>query len=115
MSEKTAKAIEWVGVAIILSGVAYFSYIYFNKIPISHVHHAILMWVLGGGIMCYTPLALYKLNQKSAEADEAEKNGDPDFDSTRKAATTLKRSLALKLICGVVLIAYGFLKFKGIR
>lgn len=115
MSEKMAKILEWVGVVIILSGVGYFAYIYFNHIKISNIHHAILLWVLGFGIMCYAPLSLHKLNEKSDEADKAEKENLPDAETTRKAATSLKRSLALKLICGVVLIAYGFLKFKGIR
>lgn len=115
MNEKIAKALEWVGVAIILGGVGFFAYIYFNKIAISRFHHAILLWVLGAGILCYTPLSLFRLNEKAKDADDAEKNNDSDAEIKRKAATALKRSLALKIICSVVLIAYGFLKFKGIR
>ena len=113
MNEKVSKIFEWIGAGIILFGAAFFAVIYFKQISITRMHHAILLWVLGFGIMCYTPLSMFRLNEKSKEADEAEQSNDPDSESKRKAATALKRSLALNIICGTVLVAYGFLKFFG--
>ena len=115
MSEKAAKAIEWIGAGIIVAGAAFFAFVYFRHVPITRAHHAILLWVLGFGILCYVPLSMRRLNEKSREADEAERSSSPDAGDLRKAATSLKRSLGLKIICAVVLIAYGFLKMRGIR
>lgn len=115
MNEKISKVFEWIGAGIIVCGAAFFAVIYFRQMSITKIHHAILLWVLGFGIICYTPLSMFRLNEKSKEADEAERANDPDSESKRKAATALKRSLALKIICGTVLVAYGFLKFFGVR
>ncbi|MCR5123952.1 MAG: hypothetical protein K6B43_02030 [Treponema sp.] len=113
--ERIAKIIEWIGAAIILCGVVFFSVIYFKQISLTKIHHAILLWVLGFGIMCYAPISLQNLNARAKDADDAERLNDPEAGTKRKAATALKRSLALKIICGTVLIAYGFLKFFGIK
>lgn len=115
MNKKIAKAFEWVGVAIILSGVGFFAFIKFKHIVINSFHHSILLFVLGFGILCYVPLNFVKYSEKSAEASNAEENNLPDSTNARKIATSLKRSIALKIICAVVLIGYGVLKYLGIK
>lgn len=115
MNKKIAKAFEWIGVAVILSGVGFFTFIKFKHIVINSFHHSILLFVLGFGILCYVPLNFVKYSEKSAEASNAEENNLPDSTNARKIATSLKRSIALKIICAVVLIGYGILKYLGIK
>lgn len=114
-NKKIAKIIEWVGVAIILSGVAFFSVVYFKKIQLSVFHYSLLLWILGFGILCYVPQSFVLFTQKDEEAKELEKNNAPESELTKKAATTLKRTMALKIIVAAVLIIYGALKYIGLR
>ena len=101
MNEKTAKIFEWFGVAVILAGVAFFAYVYVNQITISFLHHAILLWVLGLGILCFIPKSIVLYEEKKDDTENP------------AAANAVRRSMILRLLCGLALILYGGMKFWG--
>ncbi len=112
---KIAKIAEWVGVGIILFGVALFSVIYVRKIRVSVAHYSALLWILGFGLLCYVPQGFVRFFQKRSEAEELSASSPAESELASKAAVTLKRTLALKIIVAAVLIIYGALKFLGLR
>lgn len=95
MNKKLAFILEWVGVGIILLGVALFAFIFVKKIQLIPLHYAILLWVLGFGILCYIPksIILYE-----------EKKNDPENPG---GANIIRRSLIIRFICALALILYG--------
>jgi len=115
MNKKLAQIIEWIGVAIILSGVGFFAVIYFKKLPLDVFHYSLLLWILGFGILCYVPINFVRMFEKLNEAKDYEEKNLPEAEISKKAATTLKRTVALKIIVAVVLIIYGVLKYIGLR
>lgn len=103
MKKKIAIVLEWVGVAVLVGGAAFFAFLYFRREGLSVLNRATLLWVVGGGTLCYAPMGYIRFADARERADES---GDA---ADRKAANARKRSLALRIICGVVLVANGFL------
>lgn len=103
MMKKFAIVLEWVGVAVLVGGAAFFAFLFFRREGLSVLNRAILLWVIGTGTLCYTPMGYIRFSDARAKADET---GDA---ADRKAANARKRSLALRIICGVVLVVNGFL------
>ncbi len=100
---KWAKILEWVGATILVSGAAFFSFVYFRKIGMSVFYRAVLLWIIGAGLLCYAPIGFFRYSESRAKADETHDAEDI------KIAKSRKRSLSLKIICGIVLIGNGFL------
>ena len=104
MNKKVAAALEWVGVGIILAGVALFAFIYFKKIVLSPLHYAILLWVLGFGILCYIPKSIIRYEDKKKEFKSL---GTDDSEENKKILNSLRRSFLIRFICALALILYG--------
>lgn len=112
MSKKSAFVLEWVGAGIILLGVALFSVIYIRHIQLVPIHYSILLWVLGAGMLCYIPKSAIAFDEKKQEA--ARSADAEERTAAEKAANALRRSIAIRSICGMALILYG-LKIAFLR
>ncbi len=99
--KKIAIILEWIGAAILVGGAGFFAFVYFKKTGLSVLNRAILLWVIGGGMLFYTPIGYLRFSEARAKAQES---GD---EKDKKEANAKKRSLSLKIICGIVLLANG--------